>query len=267
MVFSVLVIAVAFAAPLLGGDPLSPGPGFFLWGTAPLLVALLLRLLTRDWSDAGMKPGFRGNARWYALSAVLYPVIVVLVLLVGSLLSVSSVSGFSATGYLTTTSAALLPFLVFAFFEEFGWRGYLAPKLASLGINDFAGHALVGIVWATWHLPYIRELTSVYSSESRTTFTPRFYLAMIAFAILYGEIRALTGTFWPLVLLHGLGNAVGHPFVADYLTIAAGKDALGSVGTGLVTIAVVGLLGVALNRWRSHTSSPAEARRGSRPVA
>jgi membrane protease YdiL (CAAX protease family) len=255
VIFSVLVNVVAWIGPLLGGSPASPGPGFILWGTAPLLVALLMRMVTRDWSDLGIKPAIAKNAWWYIVSFLALPVLMALALLVGVLFSVSSLSGFSMVPFLQTTLTALPIFFVFAIFEEVGWRGYLAPKLASLGINRYAAAALVAVVWASWHLPYFRELAWVYSSEDLATFIPRFYLACFAFSILYGEIRGITATFWPAVLMHCVGNAFGHPLSADYITFTAGKEYLGSVGNGLILIALVGLLGVAINRWRSRQSA------------
>ena len=72
---------------------------------------------------------------------------------------------------------------------------------------------------------------------------------MFAFAIVYGEIRSITATFWPAVLMHSVGNSFGHPLVADYVTVAAGKEYLGSVSTGLFVIVFMVLLGVAINRW------------------
>jgi membrane protease YdiL (CAAX protease family) len=43
--------------------------------------------------------------------------------------------------------------LIPAFGEEFGWRGYLLPKLLPLGKDK----ALIisGIIWGLWHLPFI----------------------------------------------------------------------------------------------------------------
>jgi membrane protease YdiL (CAAX protease family) len=172
-----------------------------------------------------------------------------LTLLIGGVLSVSSVSGFSVAPYLETFVPAFVMFLIFAIFEEYGWRGYLVPKLASTGINPYLAYVIVGVVWATWHLPYIRELSWVYSAEDLATFIPRFYLAMLANSILLNEIRLATGSVWPAVLLHGLANAVGHPLFAEYVTIAAGKEYLVS-STGLFMIILTGLLGIALNRWR-----------------
>ena len=42
---------------------------------------------------------------------------------------------------------------LFGFGEEFGWRGYLLPKLMPLG--KWKAYALVGIVWGLWHAPLI----------------------------------------------------------------------------------------------------------------
>jgi membrane protease YdiL (CAAX protease family) len=250
VIFSVLVNLLAWIAPLLGDAPSSPGPGSVLWGTAPLLVSLLMRTITRDWSDLGLKPGIRKNACWYFFSLLAIPVLMVLTLLVGVLLLLSSVADFLLGEFLQTVLMALPVFLIFAIFEEVGWRGYLAPKLDSLGLNSFIAYAIVGFVWASWHLPYIRELTWVYTSEDLSVFIPRYYLVCFALSILYGETRSITATFWPAVFMHGITNAFGHPLVAEYVTFAPGAEHLGSVSTGFIFIVFVGLLGVAINRWR-----------------
>jgi membrane protease YdiL (CAAX protease family) len=173
MAFVVLVTAVAWVSPLLGGSPTSPGLGFILWGATPLLVSLMLRFVTRDWSDIGVKPAIRKNARWYVVSFLVFPVIMLLTLSIGVLMSVAFISEFSMGKYFQTALTALPIFSVFAIFEEVGWRGYLSPKLASLGINSYLAAALIGVVWASWHLPYLRELSWVYSSEDLVTFIPR----------------------------------------------------------------------------------------------
>ncbi|MEW5939574.1 MAG: CPBP family intramembrane glutamic endopeptidase [Chloroflexota bacterium] len=255
LIFSVLVNAVAWIAPLLGGSPSSPGPGFVLWGVAPLLVSLLMRAVTRDWSDLGIKPVIGGNIRWYIVSLLAIPALMVLALLVGVLLSVASITGFSLTDFLRTVLAALPIFLIFAIFEEVGWRGYLSPKLASLRINRYLAAALVAVVWSSWHLPYIRELSWVYNSEDLATFIPRFYLTCIALSVVYGEIRNVTATFWPAVLMHAVANSFGHPLSAEYVTFAAGMEYLGSLGNGLIFITFVIILGVAINRWRLEKSA------------
>src|SRR5512141_92211 len=118
VIFSVMVNAVAWIGRWLGGTPTAPGPGFILWGIAPLLVSMLIRAVTGDWSDLGIKPAFRKNARWYVISFLALPVLMALSLLIGVLVSASSVAGFSLGRYLQTALTALPIFFIFAIFEE-----------------------------------------------------------------------------------------------------------------------------------------------------
>lgn len=250
LIFSVLVNIVAWLGSLLGGDPGSPGIGFLIWGTAPILVSLLMRAVTRDWSDLGIRPAIRRNIGWYLVSLLAYPIAIGLTLLVGNLISVSSISNFSYGSFIQAALPAIVIFFLFALFEEVGWRGYLAPKMYSLGINVYLAHALVALVWASWHLPFIHEL-STYTSEGLVSYIPRFYLGAFAFSIVYGEIRLITSSFWPAVLMHWVGNSIANPLVAGFVMFSVGREYLGSIGVdGLFMILFFGLLGVAINRWR-----------------
>jgi membrane protease YdiL (CAAX protease family) len=40
-----------------------------------------------------------------------------------------------------------------AFGEEFGWRGYLLPRLLPLG--EVKAAIIVGLIWGPWHLPVL----------------------------------------------------------------------------------------------------------------
>jgi membrane protease YdiL (CAAX protease family) len=42
---------------------------------------------------------------------------------------------------------------VVAFGEEYGWRGYLLPRLLPLG--EIRASLILGTVWALWHLPVL----------------------------------------------------------------------------------------------------------------
>ncbi len=75
----------------------------------------------------------------------------------------------ASTGVETSTmpsSALILPALflaslvlgptingIFGFGEEFGWRGYLLPKLMPLG--RLKAYIVVGVIWGLWHAPLI----------------------------------------------------------------------------------------------------------------
>jgi len=108
------------------------------------------------------------------------------------------------------------------------------------------------VVWASWHLPYIVELSS-YTAEGMETFLPRFYLGAFAFSLVYGEIRIRTGSFWPAVLMHWAGNAIANPLIAGFVALSVGKEYLGSIGVdGVLMIALFGFWGVMLIRQRQR---------------
>jgi membrane protease YdiL (CAAX protease family) len=194
-----------------------------------------------------------------------YPVAIGLTLLVGNLISVSSISNFSFGSYIQAALPAIVIFFFFALFEEVGWRGYLAPKMYSLGFNIYLAHALVAVVWASWHLPFIQQL-STYTSEGLASYIPRFYLGAFAFSIVYGEIRLITSSFWPAVLMHWVGNSIANPLVAGFVMFSAGREYLGSIGVdGLFMIAFFGLLGVVINRWRLREADAIKAPAQSLP--
>ena len=52
-------------------------------------------------------------------------------------------------------SVLIAPFInsVFAFGEEYGWRGFLLPKLLPLG--RWPAHLIGGIIWGLWHAPLV----------------------------------------------------------------------------------------------------------------
>ena len=102
---------------------------------------------------------------------------------------------------------ALVPFTFTAIAEEFGWRGYLTPRLAAAGVGRLANHVIVGVVWGIWHLPYMAVFWD-FSDESLWTLAPRVVLGTTVAAIIYGEIRLRTGTVWPAVVMHAAGNAI-----------------------------------------------------------
>jgi len=236
-VFTLLVTGLAWIATMLGGNPDEPGLGLLVWGVAPIGSALVLRLVTRDWHDFGLKLAFRTNRNWYVLSLLLYPIIILVIVGLGLLFGITSLEDFSWSAYLQALLPASIIYLVFAIFEEFGWRGYLAPKFAKLKLNKLVGHLSVGIIWASWHLPFIATFAG-YTNESLAGFIPRYFLGIMASAIVYGEIRLRTESVWPAVLLHWIGNTIATPLLAfsNFKQGTAYLGFYGSSGLGIITL-------------------------------
>ena len=243
--FTLLVQVFAWSALLLGGSPTNPGLGLLVWGLAPIGSALILRLLSKDWRDAGFKFKLNQNKAWYLLSFFLYPIIIPLIVGVSVLFDMNSLGAFSWPAYLAALLASGIIYLVFAIFEECGWRGYLAPKMAELKLNKLIGHLIVGIIWASWHLPFI-SIFAAYTNEDLAGFIPRYFVGIMALAIVYGEIRLRTQSVWPAVIMHWVGNMIATPFMA-LMSFKAGSAYLVSFGaSGLIMILIVAALGLYL---------------------
>lgn len=78
-----------------------------------------------------------------------------------SLMASAGVDMSTAPSPSTVTSSLFLGSLfisplinsVFGFGEEFGWRGYLLPKLLPLGKSR--AYIILGVIWGLWHAPLI----------------------------------------------------------------------------------------------------------------
>lgn len=259
VIFAVLVNGLAWLGPLLGGSPSEPGLGLLVWGTAPIVAALVIKLVLRDRTSLGLRPALRGNGRAYAISLLIYPVSIGIVLALGVGLGASTLAAFSLAELVPVMAPLAVTYFFFALFEEVGWRGYLAPRMAS--VNDgLLGHAFVGLIWASWHFPYLQELWA-HTGEGVWTLLPRFVLGTIISTILYGEIRLRAGTVWPAVLMHWTGNTLANTLlVGGFVVMVPGRAWLGSFGVeGVVMMVLFGAVGLALYRQRRQTERQVSA--------
>jgi membrane protease YdiL (CAAX protease family) len=257
-IFTFVTIAIGWVA--LGVNALVEGPsseeslGMLLWLVAPLAVSLLLRAFAGDgWRDLGVKPALKANLKWYALGILAYPICIALILVIGGVFGVITFPGFSSDGvglFLQLAAVGFLTNSVKNVFEEFAWRGYLTPKLKLLGVPDLANHAIVGVVWALWHLPYWIGLLAPATLQRFTSLSlPVFILlsvvGLVSSAILHGELKLVTGSIWPPMLLHTVLNALTLPLLAEGFVAFEGGEALFTPGVGgilgTVLITLVGL--------------------------
>lgn len=232
--------------------------GLLLWLIAPLLTALLLRALAGDgWKDFGLRPSLQGNVVWYVVSLLVYPVVAGVVLGIGGALGLVTAPKFSFSLLLSVFAGGLLAAFVKNIFEEFAWRGYLAPKVYSLGLNAYIGHAVVGLIWGCWHIPYLLflldpALIQATTTQSMATFIPWAIVNLVAASIVYGELRLLTNSVWPPLLLHTIGNALVDVLVVQgFVRLAPRTDWLTSPGhQSLLTMVVFALIGIGLHQFR-----------------
>lgn len=106
------------------------------------------------------------------------------------------------------TMAALLTLPVAIVFmipvagEELAWRGYLTTLLGPRGFA--ATTALIGGLWALWHLPLTVALAHAGELDGRDAITKTVDLLLAA--VLVSALRYLSGSVWPAVFAHALFN-------------------------------------------------------------
>ncbi len=252
---------------ILTGGSHAQGIGQLLWIVTPLMTMVLLRTFAGDgWEDFGFRPGLKRGAVWYAFSLLVFPACAVVVLGTGFLAGVTRFPGISPARvgeYLQLVLLGILPSCIKNIFEEFAWRGYLAPRVSSLGLPDLAGHILVGLIWAGWHMPYYlfffdHALFAAYTTQGFITFFPMFFFGVVALSMIYGEIRLLTRSVWPALLMHTVSNAFATPlFLNGFIRISPGADIFVSPGPeSIISIVVYSAIGLGLYRFRKRKPAP-----------
>ena len=219
--------------------------GGLLFIVGPLLLMTLLRFGGGDgWQDAGLRLQLKESWRWYLFSLLAYPVTIALVIVLGVILGVTTVAGNLNTLLSTLMGAVVaqfIPRMLFAMFEEWGWRGYLEPRLAALHVPDVPRHLLVGVIWALWHFPLI--LSTDYTTMPYLIFLPLFVIGVVVAAIVYGQLRKHSGTVWTAVLMHGAGNTVAWAILQSNLVTIQDKVLANITPESLFVMIIWGALG------------------------
>lgn len=228
--------------------------GLLLWLIMPLVASLLLRAFVGDgWKDLGIRPVFKGNIVWYAVSILFFPACAAIVIVFGLGLGAVSFPDLSSSAigaFAQAVAIALIAGFVKNIFEEFAWRGYLAPKMYALQMNILTAHLLVGAIWAAWHIPYWLYFLESSDLQSFTTQSLAIFMLLgsmgiIVSSIAYGEIRIRTNSVWPAVLMHTAGNAfVNTLFILNFIQVDSDMEILASPGQeGILSIALFTLIG------------------------
>ena len=267
IIFTIAVLSIGWIGHGLDAlldNPSSESLGMLLWIVTPLGACLLLRGFAGDgWKDFGIRLNFKGNLIWYVVSLLVFPVVT------GLILTIGKVSGFisfpnsilnTLISFLPVFTLALIPGFFKNIFEESAWRGYLTPRVFSLNLNDYAGHIIVGLIWALWHVPYYlfflnRTILRDYTTLNLATFIPLALITIVAYSFVFGEIRLITGSIWPAVLMHAVEDALVNPLIIEeFIKIKPGMDIVFSPGVSILAIVFFSASGISLLKLRTSRS-------------
>lgn len=94
--------------------------------------------------------------------------------------------------------------------EEYGWRGYLLPRLLQLG--EIKGTLVLGLIWAFWHLPFILSGLN-YPGQDPLLSTLLFIGVVLVLTFPYTWLyRASRGSAFIVSVFHVTSNVVADHF-------------------------------------------------------
>jgi membrane protease YdiL (CAAX protease family) len=173
------------------------GAGRVLFTSEDLVANTLMLLPSMDAAQV---------ARLSAVTPSLWPLLAVTLL-------AALVAGFTING-------------VFAFGEEYGWRGWLADELRPLGA--FWANVITGVLWGLWHAPLIL-LGFNYGTYGRIG--TAFMIALcLPLSFLFWRARQVTGSLLAPAVLHGAVNG----FAGIFLIILVDANPLLAAPAGLI---------------------------------
>jgi len=94
----------------------------------------------------------------------------------------------------------------FAFGEEFGWRGYLLPRLMER-LGSWSGLLAHGAIWGLWHAPII-ALTGYNYPRHPYLGVLWFIVFCTLLGVIFGWLRLASRSVWPPTVAHAALNAI-----------------------------------------------------------
>ena len=269
-IFSVLVLLMAVGVALLIRTlELTGGMNtFVLWESTPTVAALVMLLVvTRDgYSKEGWKVlGLHrlGLSVWWIAfgGTLLITVAASAVVWATPLASFVVPKGGIADPVINFLINVVMMSLTFMLAEEIGIRGYLQSHLMSLGRRRAL--LLVGLVWATWHMPLIFLTPLYHAAGNRLIVLPLFVGTIVAASFFFGYLRIYTGSVWPASIAHSVKNAswdIFGPLTATSSPVLVNEYLAGDTGILILVSAVIGsvLVGLMLRRGMDEAQSGGE---------
>ncbi len=230
-------------------------PTTYMW--APALANIFTRLLTHEgFARAGIQPYFRKGWPLWVAAWLIPAALTIIGAIIFFLIFPQYYAGLrivqaqmQATGQAVPgslwgliagqilISVLISPLLngLFTFGEEFGWRGYMLPKLMPLGAR--MAMIVQGAIWGVWHWPVI--LMGYEYGFNYSGFPWVGMLLFLLFTFSAGVFLAwvtLKGrSVWPAVIGHAAINGIAA--LGILFTIGQPPSLLGPLPVGLIGMA------------------------------
>jgi hypothetical protein len=201
-----------------------------------MIAALIMQLFV---SKEGLKDslGLLRSWKYYLAALVAPPVFVTAVVLIVQALGLGEFR-WSEVGWLVYLALLLktLPNVLFTLGEEYGWRGYLLPRLLPLG--EIRATLLVALIWGPWHVPFLLAGFNYPGVNFWVAFLVfLFTIVALSFACTWFYI-ASSGSVLVVALLHQSFNTFGDKLWQPPL-MSEGSQVTASLVGGVLMLALV----------------------------
>ena len=262
-IFIFITITAGFFGYLLDqvltDQPEGKSLGMGIWLVLPFLTGTVLRIINKDMKQMGVRPYFKHNLKWYAVAVLAFPGIMMIIIIVAEIAGSLIVGEIELKALFVLMVTTFLANCIKNIFEEFAWRGCLVPYLEKAGMNDWFLYFSSGLIWGMWHISYYMFfLPDEYFTEiSRPMMVVVGIVLMIFWSPLFVELRRLTKSVWPCVILHSMEDAVPNMLfvTANVLQIKEEYSVMLDPISGILPTMLVFLMGLGLRKCRMKRES------------
>lgn len=228
--------------------------GMGLWLILPFFTGIVLLIINKDSNRIGIRPNFKSNLKWYAISVLVFPCITLVSVIVAKISGGLIVSKIELNALLALMFTTFFADFIKNIFEEFAWRGVLFLYLEKTGMNDWYLYLTNGLIWGMWHITYYMFfLPDEYFTEiSRPMMVIVGLVLMIFWTPMFVEICRLTNSVWPCVILHSMEDAVPTMLfvTANVFQIEERYSVMLDPISGIVPTVLVFFIGLGLRKCR-----------------
>ncbi|PFG18368.1 phosphoenolpyruvate synthase [Propionicimonas paludicola] len=150
-------------------------------------------------------------------------------------------AALAATLLLQGALAGITINALFAFGEEYGWRGVLAGELRPLGV--LRSNLVIGVLWGLWHAPIIILMGHNYGDQWALG-VPMMVAWTVPLSFLLTWVKERTGSVLAPAMLHGAYNGT----IGIFALLIIGGDLFIALPMGWLLVAVLTIL--AIIAWR-----------------
>ncbi len=239
---------------ILTEQPEGNSLGMGLWLVLPFMTGIVLRIINKDLRQIGIWPNFKNHLKWYAVAFLVFPCTMLISIIAAEAVGGLTVQEIEATALFVLMLSTFFANCIKNIFEEFAWRGCLVPYLEKTGMNDWFLYFTSGLIWGMWHITYYMFfLPDEYFTEiSRPMMVIVGCVLMIFWSPLFVELRRLTNSVWPCVILHSMEDAVPTMLfvTANVFQIKESYSAILDPISGIIPTALIFSIGLVLRKCR-----------------